>query len=60
MAERLISPEEVATLLGVPPGTLKQWRYKGTGPRSLRVGRHVRYRPTDVEDWIDRQATQDR
>jgi excisionase family DNA binding protein len=46
---------EVAELLRVPPATLRYWRHLGSGPRSFRVGRHVRYYRTDVEDWLRTQ-----
>lgn len=52
----LAKPDEVATFLGVPPRTLDQWRYLGKGPRWSKVGRHTRYRWTDVEKWLDEQA----
>lgn len=52
--QRLLSPQELASYLGVPVRTLYQWRYKGLGPPGLRIGRHVRYRPEDVEAWLDR------
>lgn len=51
---RLVAPEELANYLGVPVKTLYQWRYKGVGPPGLRIGRHVRYRPEDVEAWLHR------
>ena len=50
------SPDEVAEHLGIPLRTLAQWRHEGTGPRYLRVGRHVRYRWADVEQWLDAKA----
>lgn len=54
--DRLWTPEEVSAYLGgVPVSTLYQWRYKGIGPRSRRVGRHLRYRPEDVRAWVDEQ-----
>jgi excisionase family DNA binding protein len=52
-ADQLMTIEEVATFLRVPVGTLYQWRYKGTGPKSVRVGRHVRYRQNDVQSWLE-------
>jgi len=48
----LISPPELAAFLSIPPATLRQWRYLGVGPRSLRVGRHARYDPADVRRWL--------
>ena len=51
----LLTITEVADLLRVPVATLRYWRHRDTGPRSFRIGRHVRYRPEDVEQWIQRQ-----
>jgi len=51
-AERLLSPDDVAAFLGVPVTTLYQWRYKGIGPRGLRIGRHLRYRQEEVNAWL--------
>jgi excisionase family DNA binding protein len=51
--DRLLSPGEVALFLSVPVKTLYQWRYKGIGPRGLRVGRHLRYRQDEIEAWLD-------
>lgn len=50
--ERLWGVREVAEFLGVPPATLYQWRYHGYGPRGRRVGRYVRYDPSEVRDWF--------
>ena len=32
--------------------TLADWRVRGVGPAYARVGRHVRYRPADVDEWL--------
>lgn len=55
--EPLLKPAEVAEYLGVPKPTLYQWRHKGEGPPALRVGRHLRYRRSDVEAWLEAQAS---
>ncbi len=54
--DRLLWPEQVAEVLGVPVGTLANWRYQGRGPAFVKVGRHVRYRRNDVARWIDAQV----
>lgn len=46
---------EVASRLGVSRFTVRSWRLKGMGPRFLKMGRAVRYRPQDVDDY-ERQA----
>lgn len=56
LEDRLLWPEQVAEMLGVPIGTLANWRYQGRGPGFLKVGRHVRYRRSDVAGWIEEQV----
>lgn len=53
----LAGPGEVAEYLGVPVATLYVWRTRGLGPRSSKVGRHVRYRWADVEEYLDKRAS---
>ena len=57
--ERLLSPEDLAEYLGVPLKTVYRWRYRGEGPASYRVGRHVRYKLEDVEVWLQSRREQD-
>lgn len=51
-AEALMSPEELAALVGVKVRTLANWRYRGTGPQYIKPGGSVRYRAGDVEAWL--------
>lgn len=50
--ETLLSPIDLAEYLGVPISTIYRWNYVGSGPPLLRIGRHIRYRTTDVEKWL--------
>lgn len=45
---------EVAERLGVSRFTVRSWRLKGTGPKFLKMGRAVRYRPEDVQEYEER------
>ena len=45
--------EEVAQTLGVSVHTVRYWRYSGTGPPSIKVGRVVRFDPNDLADWLN-------
>lgn len=56
ISSRLLSTEEVARMLVVPVTTLYTWRYKGTGPKAYRVGKHLRYRLSNVMAWLEDQA----
>jgi excisionase family DNA binding protein len=52
---RLLSIPELAAYLGVPIATIYQWRHHHRGPTGYRIGRHVRYRLSDIERWLDTQ-----
>jgi excisionase family DNA binding protein len=54
--DALLTPQVVADALGVPLQTLYTWRVKQAGPRGIKVGRHLRYRRSDVEAWLEAQA----
>ncbi len=50
-----LSPIQLAEYLGVPIGTIYSWRHVGTGPPGARMGGHVRYRRSDVDEWVEAQ-----
>lgn len=52
--EPLLESNVIADLLGTTPQNLAQLRYRGTGPKFVKLGhRAVRYRWSDVEAWIE-------
>jgi len=51
-AERLLSVQELADYLEVPVKTIYTWRHRNTGPRGFRMGKHLRFRWSDVESWL--------
>ena len=51
--DRLWTTRELADYLMKPLGTLYGWRYRGEGPPAIKVGRELRYRESDVQDWLD-------
>ena len=53
--DELLSPQDLADYLDVPLNTVYRWRHRGGGPAAFRVGKHIRYRRSDVERWIQRQ-----
>ncbi len=56
---RLLDIDEVADYLGIPKNTLYKWRVDGKGPRAIKVGKHLRFRRSDVETWLDQNYEQD-
>jgi excisionase family DNA binding protein len=53
--EPLIDVHELADYLDVPVKTLYAWRYRREGPPAFRVGRHLRYRRSDIRRWIQQR-----
>lgn len=48
----LIDIKEVAERLGKPVATLRQWRHRGYGPPSMKVGGSVRYPLDELDAWL--------
>ena len=51
----ILTDVQVAERLGVSRFTVRSWRLKGVGPRFLKMGRAVRYRSQDLDEY-ERQA----
>ncbi len=60
--EGLISITRLAAWLDVSDHTVKKWVQAGPAsgriPRFLRVNGQVRFRPSDVSAWLDRQVVE--
>jgi len=54
-AEPTWTIHDVSAYLRIPVGTLYQWRYRRTGPKAAKVGRHLRYHPGEVKAWLAEQ-----
>lgn len=54
--DEIMTTQEVASYLRVPRATVYAWNTRGGGPKYLRVGKHARYRRSDVDAWLERQA----
>ena len=55
LGDEMLTLDDTAALLRVPENTLRYWRVIGAGPRSFKVGRHVRYWRSDVVLWVTEQ-----
>jgi predicted DNA-binding transcriptional regulator AlpA len=54
---RLLAPEEAAEFLGIPKGTLAQWRSQRRGPPFIKLeSRLVRYRLAELEMYLERHT----
>jgi len=50
--EALLTEQDVARLLHRKLRTIQKDRLLGRGPRYLKIGRSVRYRPTDIAAFL--------
>jgi excisionase family DNA binding protein len=50
------STAQVAAYLGVPESTVRYWNWQGSGPRSYKLGRRRKYKPSEVKAWAEAQA----
>lgn len=51
--EALWDTPTTANFLGVPERTLDNWASGGKGPAFSKIGKHRRYRPSDVQSFVD-------
>jgi excisionase family DNA binding protein len=51
--EPLLTLDDVVAYLGIPKNTLYRWRVDGEGPRAMKIGKHLRYRRTELEAWLE-------
>ena len=63
MHDVILTEVQAAELLGnISPKTLQAWRVSGRGPVFIKVGRLVRYRMADLENFLNqnrRRSTSD-
>lgn len=52
-ARRMLDERELSMEYGISVKTAQRWRAERTGPAYVKVGRLVRYRPADVEAWLE-------
>ena len=55
---QLLNDKQAAPIAGVQPNTLKNSRHTGKlagvdAPRYIKMGRSVRYRLEDLQEWLD-------
>ncbi len=54
---KLLNRAEAALYLNCKESTLAKGAHYGTGPKMVRVGRLVRYRIEDLDQWIEGRLT---
>ncbi|MGV8872289.1 MAG: helix-turn-helix transcriptional regulator [Rhodococcus sp. (in: high G+C Gram-positive bacteria)] len=55
LADPLLTAEQVRRIIPIAEATQRHWRYAGSGPEYVRLGRRIFYRLSAVERWIAEQ-----
>ena len=50
--EPLLTSRQVAEILGLPVRTLDHFAYQRIGPPFFKIGKHRRYHPSDMQNWV--------
>jgi predicted DNA-binding transcriptional regulator AlpA len=58
-ADELLTLEEVAAIMKLPPATLRKWRAEGRPPQAFRLGKWLRYRRSVVEAFLAAQEAKE-
>ena len=54
----LLVEGEIAQQIGVSLPTIRRWRYERKGPAYIRMGRTIRYRQEDIDEFIARSVNE--
>ena len=57
--EPVLTTSDLAAHLGVPVQTIHDLRHAHRGPRGFRVGREMRYQPSEVQHWVEAMESED-
>ncbi len=52
----LLTPAELADMLGNTVKTLAKWRWKRTGPPFVKAGKRVMYSKLAVHEWLNQKG----
>ncbi len=53
----LLTEHDVARVTGLSVASVRRWRLLRQGPRYLKIGSAVRYKPEDVAAWLQTRPT---
>lgn len=51
--DRLLTSAQVARICGMSTAAFYQRRWLGQGPTTIKLGRALRFRRSDVDAWLD-------
>ena len=51
--ETLLNEHDVARITGLSVASVRRWRLLRQGPKYIKIGVAVRYKPEDVAAWLE-------
>jgi predicted DNA-binding transcriptional regulator AlpA len=51
--ESLLNEFDVARITGLSVASVRRWRLLRQGPKFLKIGAAVRYKPEDISAWLE-------
>jgi predicted DNA-binding transcriptional regulator AlpA len=51
--EALLTEHDVARITGLSVASVRRWRLLRQGPKYLKIGAAVRYKPEDISAWLE-------
>jgi len=51
--QELLNEHQVAQLVALSVASVRRWRLLRIGPKYLKIGSAVRYRPADISTWLE-------
>lgn len=54
--DRLLNQKQVSAMISMSEAWLEQCRFRGVGINYIKLGRSVRYRMSDVKQWLTSQT----
>jgi len=51
--ESLLNEHDVAHITGLSVASVRRWRLFRQGPKYLKIGAAVRYKPEDISAWLE-------
>lgn len=55
--ETLLNEHDVARITGMSVASVRRWRLLRQGPKYLKIGASVRYKPEDISAWLASRPT---
>lgn len=55
--QSLLNEHDLARVTGLSVASVRRWRLLKMGPKYLKIGASVRYKPEDVSAWLESRPT---